>query len=130
MTVVVDSPPDKHSPVVLCLNIDQALLKSTNRSNRLRIDPRIGFENQFDNDYYASNPWDRGHMARRTSAAWGPTKRDAQYAADQIYYSNSTLQHANLNQTRTNGWGWWTGSTGSSSAGENHLVLRANLRRL
>ena len=38
-------------------------------------------------------------MARRTSAAWGDTKRDAQHAADEtFFFSNSTLQHANLNQ--------------------------------
>ena len=98
-SVVVNSSPNKRSPAVVCLNIDQALLKSTDRSSRWRIDPRIGFENQLDNDYYVGNPWDRGHMARRVSAAWGATKRDAQYAADEtFYYSNSTLQHANLNQ--------------------------------
>lgn len=83
----------------MCLNIDQELLKSTKRSNRWRIDPRIGFENQLDNDYYVNNPWDRGHMARRASAGWGSTQRDAQYASDEtFYYSNSTLQHENLNQ--------------------------------
>ena len=98
-SVVVNRSPDKRSPVIACLNIDQNLLKSTNRSNRWRVDPRIGFENQLDNDYYADNPWDRGHMARRTSAAWGLTQRDAQQAADDtFFFSNSTLQHANLNQ--------------------------------
>lgn len=98
-SVVVNSSSDKRSPVIVCLNIDQALFKRTNRSDHWRIDPRIGFENQLDNAYYTRNPWDRGHMARRTSAAWGPTKRDAQYAADEtFYYSNSTIQHANLNQ--------------------------------
>jgi DNA/RNA endonuclease G (NUC1) len=98
-SVVANSSPDKRSPVIVCLNIDQALLKGTSRSDRWRIDPRIQFENQLDNDYYAFNPWDRGHMARRTSAAWGSSMRDAQYAADEtFYYSNSALQHANLNQ--------------------------------
>lgn len=98
-SVIMNSSSDKRSPVIVCLNIDQNQLKRTRRSDRWRVDPRIGFENQLDNDYYARNPWDRGHMARRTSAAWGSTLRDAQYASDEtFYYSNSTLQHANLNQ--------------------------------
>lgn len=98
-SVVMNGSPDKRSPVIVCLNIDQGQLKSTNRTDRWRIDPRIGAENQLDNAYYAGNPWDRGHMARRASAAWGRTVRDAQYASDEtFYYSNSTLQHENLNQ--------------------------------
>jgi len=36
---------------------------------------------------------------RRASAAWGSTVRDAQLASDETFtYSNSTLQHENLNQ--------------------------------
>jgi endonuclease G len=90
---------DKRSPAVVCLNIDQNQLQSTQRRDRWRIDPRIGAANQLDNDYYANNPWDRGHMARRASAAWGSTIRAAQLASDEtFYYSNSTLQHENLNQ--------------------------------
>ena len=98
-SVVMNGSPDKRSPVIVCLNIDQGQLKGTKRSDRWRIDPRIGAAQQLDNDYYANNPWDRGHMARRASAAWGNTVRDAQYASDEtFYYSNSTLQHENLNQ--------------------------------
>jgi endonuclease G len=89
----------KRSPAVVCLNIDQNQLQNTQRKDRWRLDTRIGAANQLDNDYYANNPWDRGHMARRASAAWGSTVRDAQLASDEtFYYSNSTLQHENLNQ--------------------------------
>ncbi len=98
-SVVMNGSPSKRSPVIVCLNIDQAQLKETKRKNNWRIDPRIGVTHQLDNDYYEKNPWDKGHMARRASAAWGGTARDAQYASDEtFYYSNSTLQHANLNQ--------------------------------
>ncbi|MDP2203785.1 MAG: DNA/RNA non-specific endonuclease [Methylicorpusculum sp.] len=98
-SLVMNSSANKRSPVIVCLNIDQDKLKSTSRSDRWRTDPRIGADNQLDNAYYANNPWDRGHMARRTSAAWGDTRRDAQLAADEtFFYSNSCLQHENLNQ--------------------------------
>jgi len=81
------------------LNVDQALKKKTDRSDNWRIDTRIGAENQLDNAYYASNPWDRGHMARRDTAGWGSTQKLAQRSADEtFYFSNATLQHANLNQ--------------------------------
>ncbi|WP_200875008.1 DNA/RNA non-specific endonuclease [Methylomarinum vadi] len=109
-SLVMNSCANKRSPLIVCLNIDQNHLKSTHRSNRWRIDPRIGSDNQLDNAYYANNPWDRGHMARRTSAAWGETTHDAQLASNEtFFYSNSCLQHANLNQDE---WlGLKTGST-------------------
>ncbi|MFM7240431.1 MAG: DNA/RNA non-specific endonuclease [Cyanobium sp.] len=65
-SVVMNSNPDKRSPAVVCLNIDQNQLQNTQR---------------------------------RASAAWGSTVREAQLASDEtFYYSNSTLQHENLNQ--------------------------------
>ena len=81
------------------LNVDQDLYKKTDRSKRWRIDDRIGAENQLNNDYYYDNDWDRGHLARRSTAAWGETKEIAQHAADEtFYYANAALQHENLNQ--------------------------------
>ncbi|NER82164.1 MAG: endonuclease, partial [Leptolyngbya sp. SIO1D8] len=56
-------------------------------------------ENQLNNDYYFSNPLDRGHLASRSSAAWGDSRREAKLAADDtFYYSNAALQHGNFNQ--------------------------------
>ena len=81
------------------LNVDQNLLKKTERSDRWRIDTRIGVEYQLDNAYYYDNPWDRGHLARRATAGWGETEKAAQRAADEtFYYSNASLQHRNFNQ--------------------------------
>jgi len=81
------------------LNVDQTRLKTTERGDRWRIDSRIGDAFQLDNDYYARNPWDRGHMARRQTAAWGDTQKEAQRADDAtFFFSNATLQHRNLNQ--------------------------------
>lgn len=95
--VVTDK--DKRSPMFAVLLIDGAQKKTTRRSNNWRIDTRIGREFQLDNSYYTHNRWDRGHMARRDSAGWGPTQQAAQRASDEtFYYSNACLQHENLNQ--------------------------------
>lgn len=98
-SVAMNGHPERRSPVFVALNIDQNLFHKTSRSDRWRTDPRIGDEFQLDNAYYKSNPWDRGHMARRTSAAWGETFQEAQRASNEtFYYTNACLQHANLNQ--------------------------------
>lgn len=87
------------TPVFSAMNIDQARLKSVNRTDNWRIDTRIGRDFQLNNDYYRSNPWDRGHLARRASAAWGDTSREAKQASDDtFFYANASLQHANFNQ--------------------------------
>lgn len=39
-----------------------------------------------------------GHLARRSSLAWGETARDAKRASDAtFFFSNATLQHENFN---------------------------------
>lgn len=90
---------ERRSPIFAALNIDQTQVRSVARTDDWKIDPRIGGEFQLNNDYYANNPWDRGHMARRASAAWGPNDNDALNASDEtFYYSNATLQHQNFNR--------------------------------
>lgn len=90
------------APAFAALHIDQPKLKTSKRSNRWRIDSRVGAEAQLDNSYYSggdSNPWDKGHMADRQSAAWGDTLGIAQDSADEtFYYANACLQHKNLNE--------------------------------
>ncbi len=84
-------------PIVVALNVDQALLKSTRRS-RWRTDPQVG-DYQLDNSYYRNNVYDRGHLARRASASWGVTHEDAKAASDAtMFYTNAALQHENFNQ--------------------------------
>ncbi len=98
-TVVTDKR--RRSPAYTVLHIDQTLIKTAAGSSHWRIDTRVGEEHQLDNAYYegANNPWDRGHMAHRESAAWGDTPRDAREASDEtFYYTNATLQHENLNR--------------------------------
>nr|WP_256368185.1 DNA/RNA non-specific endonuclease [Mangrovicoccus sp. HB161399] len=87
------------TPLYAALNIDQASLKTVERSNDWRTDTRIGDAFQLNNDYYFDNPWDRGHLARRAAAAWGASGREAKHASDDtFFFSNSTLQHRNFNQ--------------------------------
>jgi endonuclease G, mitochondrial len=89
------------APIFAALNIDQrgVATHSTSRTDRWRIDSRIGADYQLNNDYYHRNRWDRGHLARRESAGWGVSARAAQFASDEtFYYSNATLQHENFNQ--------------------------------
>ncbi len=89
----------RRSPLLSCVNIDQNLIKNVPRKRGWNIDTRIGADFQLDNDYYRRNPWDRGHLARRGSLAWGKTEREAKRASDEtFYYSNATLQHENFNQ--------------------------------
>jgi len=87
------------TPLFSALNIDQNKFRISQGGKRWRIDSRIGADFQLNNDYYASNPWDLGHMARRASAAWGESGREAQRASDETYYfSNASLQHMNFNR--------------------------------
>ncbi|MEL6604297.1 MAG: DNA/RNA non-specific endonuclease [Cyanobacteria bacterium J06614_10] len=89
----------RRSPLYAALNIDQNLLKNARRKRGWDIDTRIGAEFQLNNDYYKSNPWDRGHLARRSSIAWGNTAREAKKASDAtFFFPNATLQHENFNQ--------------------------------
>lgn len=89
----------KRAPVFAVQLINQPETKKTNRTDRWKQDSRIGPENQLDNSYYANNPWDKGHMARRDSAGWGNTEQEAQKASDEtFYYSNACLQHECVNQ--------------------------------
>lgn len=78
-------------------NGDQDKIRSAKRG-KWNIDERVG-DFQLDNEFYRSNPWDRGHLARRSSAAWGDSDEEAKEASDAtMFYTNAVLQHENLNQ--------------------------------
>ena len=96
------------APAFAVLLIDQTKFQKTKRSNKWRIDSRVGAEWQLDDSYYADNVWDKGHMADRESAGWGGTPREAQAAADEtFYYANACLQHKNLNEDEWLGLETW-----------------------
>lgn len=86
------------APVFAALNINQKKLREVKRGG-WNIDPLIGFENQLDNAYYYKNRWDRGHIARRASAAHGDSVRKAKQASDStMFYTNACLQFDSFNQ--------------------------------
>lgn len=78
-------------------NLDQKDYKQV-AGRRWFIDPRISMEYQTGNNAYFSNPWDRGHLTRRTAVTWG-TRIEAKRASnDSCSYANASLQHENFNQ--------------------------------
>jgi endonuclease G len=96
------------SPIFAALNINQALIRSVDRSDDWDTDSRIGEAFQLDNAYYASNRWDKGHMAARAGAAWGRSDPEALIASDEtFYYSNAALQADNLNRDEWRGLETW-----------------------
>jgi len=90
----------RRQPICVALNIDQGKLGGSEGSKKnWSLDPEVEGEFQINNDYYRNNEWDRGHMARRASAAWGDTLQDRRAASEATYfYTNACLQHKNLNQ--------------------------------
>ena len=97
-SVIHNGHIDKRSPAIVMLNIDQSKYYKVG-GGKWRIDPRMSEKHQLNNDYYYKNPWDRGHMARRATAAWGDTKSEALIRSKETYYyTNAALQHENLNQ--------------------------------
>lgn len=93
-------------------NIDQSKFRekvSGKGKRSWRNDSNIGKENQLDNRYYKDrkgikgeeipNPYDRGHMVMRFNNMWGDTNAHVDKAGKATFvYSNSSLQHENLNR--------------------------------
>jgi len=79
-------------------NINQQKFCDTTRRS-WDIDSRIEIDLQLNSSHYSDNEWDRGHMVRHVNNAWGDSKAEAQKGSDAtMFYTNSSFQHANLNQ--------------------------------
>ncbi|MGF1728460.1 DNA/RNA non-specific endonuclease [Photobacterium kasasachensis] len=97
-SVMINGDEDKRSPALVAFMFDQDLFKKTKRKNNWRNDRRYRREDVLGSSYY-SQTWNRGHMARRHTAAYGHTQQEAQRNSDEtFYYTNAALQHENLNQ--------------------------------
>jgi len=89
---------ERRTAVYVALNIDQSQLKTVERGP-WDTDAVIGEAHQLGEEYYYKNRWDRGHLARRASAAWGPDTRAARVASDAtMVYPNAALQFDSFNQ--------------------------------
>ncbi len=88
----------QRSAAFVALNINQNQLGGKG-SKSWTYDTRVKRKHQLNNDYYKHNVWDRGHMARRASAAWGGTRAIKDRRSRETYYwTNSALQHQWVNQ--------------------------------
>lgn len=87
---------ERATPMMTAVNIDGAQFQDLERKGTWVLDGRIAPEHQMDNDAYAKNDIDRGHMVRRKDAQWGSEADQA--ANDTFVYTNAALQHCDLNQ--------------------------------
>lgn len=86
-------------PILTACNIDQSRFLDTKSKGYWKRDSRIRDEDQLEDHYYVSNPWDKGHMVMRYNTSWGDTKHEAQMADDDsYYYTNAAFQHENMNR--------------------------------
>ena len=95
-------------PRVVAWNVDGGAVKSLSRNNiPFKKDDRGSLEDyQLDDELYADNPLDRGHVARRADLCWGPRAEAAQANRDSFFFSNITPQHQSFNQSSRGGlWG-------------------------
>jgi endonuclease G, mitochondrial len=95
-------------PRVVAWNIDGDAVRSISRTGiPFKVDERGGLEKfQIDDELYADNPFDRGHVARRADLCWGPLSEARQANRDSFFFSNITPQHARFNQGMRGGlWG-------------------------
>src|SRR5262245_12500373 len=70
------------------------------------LDPEYEARHQVDNDLYASNRLDRGHIARRADLLWGTREEAEQANEDSFFFTNITPQLDDFNQSGKHGlWG-------------------------
>lgn len=78
-------------------NIDQDTPKQVTGRNWF-IDSRVGKEFQIGPEAYGDNPWDKGHLTRRTAVTWGSNYEAKRASNDSCSYSNACFQHENFNR--------------------------------
>jgi endonuclease G len=66
-----------------------------------QYDPRILRSDQIGEYYYGGNQFDKGHLTRREDMEYGKLPDDAlKHAADTMYFTNCTPQHAKFNREK------------------------------
>lgn len=112
---------DFRTPLFSALNINWHDKRVVEGNTRWSPDSRVGAANQLTGEYYGHNVWDKGHMAMRANAAWGPSdSREALNASEgTYYYTNAALQHENFNRDEWVELEKWIGSLDDA---ENGLI--------
>jgi endonuclease G len=88
-------------------NVDgNGLQQLTRNGIDFELDPAYEPKHQVDDDLYANNPLDRGHIARRADLLWGSREEAERANLDSFFFTNITPQLDDFNQTRLHGlWG-------------------------
>lgn len=92
---------DRRLPFFTAVNIDgNKLFNFPRGKDAWYLDPRLPDQaHQIGPELYTGNKLDRGHLVRRLDPAWGETREEAKQAElDTFFYTNSSPQHAKLNQ--------------------------------
>jgi endonuclease G len=82
--------------MITAVNIDGNQSKKIGRSDKWYLDSRIEKNQQFGNELYQNNRFDRGHMVRREDPVWGDDAATANL--DTFHYTNACPQIDVFNQ--------------------------------
>jgi len=86
-------------PLCVAWNIEGATFKRLKRTS-FRIDQRGELEmHQLTNAIYLSNPFDRGHIARRADLCWGSPAEAKEANRHSFFHTNIVPQHEAFNQS-------------------------------
>jgi endonuclease G len=88
-------------------NVDGNGLQQLSRDGlEFVLDPAYEAKYQVDDELYAKNRLDRGHVARRADLLWGARAEAEQANLDSFFFTNITPQLDDFNQSRLHGlWG-------------------------
>jgi len=89
------------TPIVSYANVDFEKRKSTKLSElrTFTFDPLISSDDQYGDEFYVNDKFDKGHLTQRLSVSWGNSVDEAITAQRQAdYYTNIVAQYAELNR--------------------------------
>ncbi|WP_049644331.1 DNA/RNA non-specific endonuclease [Candidatus Rhodobacter oscarellae] len=89
---------ERRFPVIAAENIDSGRLIQMRRSGQWMLDPRLAAAQQADNQLYARNALDRGHLVRPRNVTWGGLIVAERAERTAYYYTNATPQHEEFNR--------------------------------
>lgn len=88
----------RRMPLATAANIDGLALRRQPRITTWRYDGRLDPGDQWGDELYYENSFDRGHMVRREDPVWGDPDESKQANIDTFHFTNSCPQLAGVNQ--------------------------------
>lgn len=88
----------RRMPMATAANIDGLASRRLRRTDVWRYDGRLDAKDQWGEELYYQNPFDRGHMVRREDPIWGDLDQARQANVDTFHFTNSCPQLAGVNQ--------------------------------